>query len=281
MSSLRSSPLWARFCLPLLAATLTGQWGLGLAHATLLEQEREAIRLSVLAYNIRHGAGNDEIVDLTRAARVILSLDPDIIALQEVDSAVTRTNRVDQATMLGKLTGMRSVFGAFFDYQGGRYGMAVLSDLPIVDYENHRLPDGLEPRTALATTIRPAGSSEEIIVVSIHLYATADERLAQARRLIDILRDETRPVILAGDFNSTPDSEVIDLLKRAGWHVPDKGADRLTFRSDGPTQEIDYIMVRPKERFEIERLDVIDEPLASDHRPVLLQVRLLESRTDD
>jgi endonuclease/exonuclease/phosphatase family metal-dependent hydrolase len=173
---------------------------------------------------------------------------------------------------------MHSVFGAFFDYQGGRYGMAVLSKLPFVSHQNHRLPDGLEPRTALAAIIRLANSSEEIVVVGIHLYATEEERYAQASRLIEILRDETRPVVLAGDFNSTPDSDVIELFRQAGWHIPDKGEDHLTFRSDNPNKEIDYIMVRPVERFEIEMLDVIDEPLVSDHRPVLLQLRLLEAK---
>jgi len=240
------------------------------------DQDNPGTTLTILAYNIRHGEGNDDIVDLSRAAGVINALGPDIVTLQEVDSAVDRTERVDQATVLGELTGMHSVFGAFFDYQGGRYGMAVLSKLPIVGHQNHRLPDGLEPRTALATKISLAESSEYIVVVGIHLYATAEERYAQAARLVEILQDEPMPIILAGDFNSTPDSEVIDLLKKAGWYVPDKGTDNLTFGSDDPVREIDYIMVRPKERFEIDLLDVIDEPLVSDHRPVLLKLRLLQ-----
>lgn len=266
-----------RLGLALLAtAALTPLSGLGLPHQRPLVQGDRAPTVSILAYNIRHGAGNDDIVDLSRAASVINALDPDIVTLQEIDSAVDRTDRVDQATVLGELTGMRSVFGAFFDYQAGRYGMAILSDHPIVSYDNYRLPDGLEPRTALATRIRLTESSGEIIVVGIHLYATAEERYAQASRLIEILREEMTPIILAGDFNSTPDSEVIDLFKRAGWHIPDKGEDHLTFRSDDPDREIDYIMYRPKERFEIDKLDVIDEPLVSDHRPVLLQLRLLE-----
>ncbi len=280
---LRSSRFRTSLWLPLVAtAVVAAQSGLGFAHrAAPVEDTDQAAALSILAYNIRHGAGNDDIVDLSRAASVINALDPHIVTLQEIDSAVDRTERVDQATILGELTGMHSVFGAFFDYQGGRYGMAILSDHPIVAYENYRLPDGLEPRTALATRIRLTESSEEIVVVGIHLYATAEERYAQASRLIEIFQEETTPVILAGDFNSTPDSEVIDLFKQAGWHVPGKGEDHLTFRSDDPDREIDYIMVRPRERFEIDMLDVIDEPLVSDHRPVLLQLRLLELDQDD
>ena len=283
MKQFRSSRLRTSLWLPLLVTVVVAAHsGFGFARQNApVEDTGQAASLSILAYNIRHGAGNDDIVDLSRAAGVIEALDPDVVTLQEVDSAVERTDRVDQATELGELTGMGSVFGSFFDYQGGRYGMAVLSNLPIVSHENHRLPDGLEPRTALATRIRLSDSSQEIIVVGIHLYATAEERYAQASRLIEILREETTPIILAGDFNSTPDSEVIDLFKQAGWHIPDKGEDHLTFRSDNPNKEIDYIMVRPKERFEIEILDVIDEPLVSDHRPVLLQLRLLQPDQDD
>ena len=61
--------------------------------------------------------------------------------------------------------------------------------------------------------------------VSIHLYRSAEERLAQAQRIVEIFQNETRPVILAGDFNSTPDSDVIELLEQY-WRIPDNGEDR-------------------------------------------------------
>jgi endonuclease/exonuclease/phosphatase family metal-dependent hydrolase len=231
--------------------------------------------LRVLAYNIRHGEGMDGVIDLQRAARVINSLLPDMVTLQEVDSVVERTSEVHQAAVLGALTGMHAIFGAFFDYQGGRYGMALLSKHPIQSYENHRLPDGLEPRTALAARLRIGEPGEEIILVSIHLYATAEERYAQVTRLVEIYRDETVPIILAGDFNSRPDSEVMALLEK-WWHIPDKGDDHLTFPSSDPDREIDYIIYRPVDRFEVVDHRVIDEPLVSDHRPVLLELRWRE-----
>jgi endonuclease/exonuclease/phosphatase family metal-dependent hydrolase len=233
---------------------------------------QEPVTLRVLAYNIKHGEGMDGMILLERAARVINALDPDVVTLQEVDSAVNRTFLIDQARTLGELTGMRSVFGGFFDYQGGRYGMALLSKHPIVSWENHRLPDGAEPRTALAARIRVAGN--DIIVVGIQLYATAEERYAQAAQIVEIYQNETAPVILAGDFNSRPDSEVIDLFRRY-WQVPFKGSDHLTFPSEIPNREIDYIMYRPRDRFEITDSWVVYEPLVSDHRPVLLELRLL------
>jgi endonuclease/exonuclease/phosphatase family metal-dependent hydrolase len=229
--------------------------------------------LRILAYNIRHGEGTDSVIDLSRVAQLINELGPDVVALQEVDSVVERTGGVDQTTVLGELTGMHSAFGAFFDYQGGRYGMALLSRYPITSYANHWLPEGTEPRTGLAARIQLGDSGEEIIVVGIHLYRTPEQRYAQANGLVEIYRDETTPVVLAGDFNSLPDSEVIDLLQQY-WTIPEKGTDRLTYPSDVPDREIDYIMYRPADRFEVVEHRVIDEPLVSDHRPILLELRL-------
>jgi endonuclease/exonuclease/phosphatase family metal-dependent hydrolase len=215
----------------------------------------------------------DSVIDLERIARVINALDPDVVTLQEVDSAVERTSGVDQTTVLGELTGMHSVFGTFFDYQGGRYGMALLSKYPFISYTNHLLPKGVEHRAALAGTIRVGGDGPEVIVVGIHLVWTGEERYTQARRLIEIFREERKPVILAGDFNSRPESDVMALLSES-WHIPDKGDDHFTFPSDTPDREIDFIIYRPEDRFEVVEHRVIDEPVASDHRPLLLELRV-------
>ena len=225
----------------------------------------------LLTYNIRHGEGMDRQLNLERTAGVINRLNPDIVFLQEVDNGTNRTNKVDQAKELGQLTGMYSAFGKFMDYDSGEYGMAILSRLPIKETQNYVLPPGAEPRSALAARIEVDG--KEIVFVGIHFYRTAEERHAQAQKVVDLFRDEPLPVVLGGDFNSTPDSEAINLLKQH-WMIPAKGTDHLTFPSDSARTEIDYIMVRPKDRFEIISIQVVTEPLASDHRPVLLEVKL-------
>lgn len=246
--------------------------------AAQVENDPDVVR--ILAYNVKHGLGMDGQVDLERIASVILSVEPDVVTLQEVDSVTTRTGLEDQAARLGELTGMRALFGGFMDYRGGRYGMALLSRYPIVDWENHRLPDGAEPRSALAARIellRPGyGEAPQLVVVGVHLYATAEERLAQAERLVELFADEEAPVVLAGDFNSTPESEVIERLESAGgWRRPAKTGQAFTFPSDGPEREIDFIMLRPGDRFAVREHRVIPETLASDHRPVLIELELL------
>lgn len=230
--------------------------------------------LRILAYNIHHGAGNDEVLDLDRIARLIRSLDPHLVALQEVDDRTERTGGVDQAAELGRLTGMSPVFGKFMDFQGGEYGMAVLSALPVVDSHNHRLPEGPEPRSALVVRVRLPSDAGELVIAGIHFYRTTEERLAQARRLLEVLAPEEGPVVLAGDFNSRPESAVMELIGET-FTVPDKGPDHFTFPSHRPEREIDFVAFRPSNRFAVVESRVIDEPVASDHRPVLL---VLENR---
>lgn len=234
---------------------------------------RSADTLRVLAWNIHHGEGNDGALDLERIATLIRDLEPDLVALQEVDRGVERTEGVDQAAWLGERTGMTSVFGDFMAYQGGEYGMAVLSAWPVVESWNHRLPDGAEPRRSTTLRVRSPDTGREIVLSDVHFYRTEEERLAQATTLDSLLRvrdpASDHPTLLVGDFNSEPGTAVIDTLAAAGWWVVPKDGTSLTFRSDDPVREIDYVMLRPRDGWSVLEHRVIDEPVASDHAPIL------------
>lgn len=197
--------------------------------------------------------------------------DPDLVTLQEIDSVTSRTNGVDQAAEIGRLTGLQPVFGRFMPYQGGAYGMALLSRWPITESSNYRLPDGVEPRTALSAIVASPKTGRSLRLVGIHFYRTDRERLAQAATLEELLGDDAIPTILAGDFNSTPDSEVMVHLA-SSWEVVAKGADHFTFPSYGPAREIDFVLIRPRHRFEVFAQRLLDEPVASDHRPVVVEI---------
>jgi endonuclease/exonuclease/phosphatase family metal-dependent hydrolase len=213
----------------------------------------------------------DSALDLGRIAAVIEAVDPDLVALQEVDSMVERTGVVDQTAELASATGMHAAFGSFMPYQGGAYGMAILSRLPPEESSNLRLPAGAEPRTALAVTVVLPGTRTPLRFVGIHFYRTEEERLAQVASLEEQLADDPVPTILAGDFNSRPGSAVLERLE-SSWVVVDKGVDRLTFPSYAPAREIDFVLLRPRDRFEVLGGEVLEEPVASDHRPVLVDL---------
>ncbi len=82
-------------------------------------------------------------------------------------------------------------------------------------------------------------------------------------------------MIVAGDFNSRPGSVVMDLVEEH-WVNTDKGDDRFTMSATNPQSEIDFILYRPANRFEVVSIDVLDEPVISDHRPVLMVLKLIK-----
>ena len=116
----------------------------------------QAQKIRVLTYNIHHGEDVNGKLDLQQIADVINKADPDVAALQEVDSATGRTNKLDELKELARLTGMKYFYGKSMNYGGGGYGVGILTRLPIVDSFIIRLP-GLpksEPRVAATVELQ-------------------------------------------------------------------------------------------------------------------------------
>lgn len=240
----------------------------------------EPLRVRVLTYNIHHGEGTDGNIDLARIASVIKRLKPDVVALQEVDKKTTRSNGVDQAAELGKLTEMHVAFGKAMDFAGGQYGEAILSRYPLQKFQIHALPftEGCEPRCVLAARFRLGEAGPEIVFASTHLeHAKAPVRLCQAQKLNPILAAANAlPTILAGDFNEVPDSPAIKVLQ-SHWTDATAGRPQPTWPADQPRTKIDYVFFRPADGWRVVEQQVIGEPVASDHRPLLVVLECLPS----
>jgi endonuclease/exonuclease/phosphatase family metal-dependent hydrolase len=230
----------------------------------------------VVSYNIRHGEGADGRLDLARTAAVLRRLDPDVVALQEVDERVERTAGVDQAARLGALLGMDHAFGSFMDYQGGRYGLAILSHCEIRRTESVRLTDGNEPRVALVVEVAGVNDST-LTVVDVHFDWVADDgfRFTQAGEVARHLDRVDGRWILLGDFNDQPGSRTLDLF-HARAHEAAKPRDRrFTFPSGAPEREIDFIFAAPADAWRARSVEVVAETVASDHRPVVAELEAL------
>ena len=236
----------------------------------------EPTTLRVLCYNIHYGQGTDGQYDLERLAEVINKASPDLVALQEVDVGVKRSGQVHQAQRLGELTKMSVRFGPTQHYQGGLYGNAVLTRLPILDVVIQPLPytestsqRTTYPRGAIAVTVRgPEG--KPLRFVSTHFqHNVPEDRLAEAKAINKLFAGpENMPTILAGDMNAVPDSEPIqELLKHWSNAIDEQSSP--TAPSKKPTSRIDYIFYRPAPMFRVSHAEVIAESMASDHRPVL------------
>jgi endonuclease/exonuclease/phosphatase family metal-dependent hydrolase len=233
--------------------------------------QESAPALRVASYNIRHGEGVDRKIDLKRIAGVINALQPDLVALQEVDKTCSRSGNQDLAAELGRLTGMHHRFGKFMDFQGGEYGMAILSRLPIVKAVRHPLPAGAEPRCALEVKVRAPAITVPLSFVCIHNDWT-DERIRvnQVQALLAALGGHANPIILAGDFNGERSDASMALLEQAGWRIleKNKGEQDKTFPSGDPGVEIDFVVLKRLPVAAVEH-QVIHETVASDHRPIL------------
>ncbi|MBA2726127.1 MAG: endonuclease/exonuclease/phosphatase, partial [Actinobacteria bacterium] len=83
--------------------------------------------LRVATFNIRHGLGVDGRLSLDRTARVILATGAPVVAVQEIDRFWTRSGLIDQAQVLGTLTGMHVSFHPTFSRGDSEYGIALLS----------------------------------------------------------------------------------------------------------------------------------------------------------
>jgi endonuclease/exonuclease/phosphatase family metal-dependent hydrolase len=231
------------------------------------------ITLRVLTYNIHHGEGIDGRFDLPRLAGVVKSVEPDLVALQEVDQGTQRASGVYELAELERLTDMHAAFGKAMDYSGGGYGVAVLSRWPLSSTHNQPLPsfEDREPRTALTVQVEAGDRGPLVEFTSTHLDQTRDSenRLAQARYLNELLvKDDGRATILAGDMNARPDTDVMGLFEEA-WANPQADDPSPIAPTGRPRSRVDYVLIRPAASWHVIESRLIDEQVASDHRPLL------------
>jgi endonuclease/exonuclease/phosphatase family metal-dependent hydrolase len=229
----------------------------------------------VAAYNIKHGRGMDDQVDLQRIAEVLRALDADVITLQEVDDQTERTSGVDQVAVLAGLLGYQGVHGPHRPYQGGYYGNAILTRLPIRSERIHVIPPASGSALAVheVEVVLEGSAAGTLSVVSVHLAGAEAERMAQADSITSYFGRRTAPVVLAGDFNGRPGSPVLNRLAQ-DWTIAEKEGPRFTYPSDVPDREIDFVMVRSSDDIHVLNHTVIAEPMASDHRPLLAELRI-------
>jgi endonuclease/exonuclease/phosphatase family metal-dependent hydrolase len=237
----------------------------------------------VLVYNIHAGKDAAGVDNLERVSAVVREARADVVLLQEVDRGTRRSGQTDQPDVLGRRTGYRAAFGKTLDYDGGEYGIAVLSRWPITRHVLEHLPveppqeragGSYEPRGALRVTVAaPDGSLE---IVNTHLDASREDhyRRQEVTTILSIARAGGPRLLVGGDFNSTPESEVQAQVRSGGlrdaWAECGRG-NGLTYPADVPVKRIDYLYLTGGAT--CTEATVI-ETTASDHRPVLVTVRL-------
>ena len=230
--------------------------------------KNEEKEIKVLSYNLRFG----ELASLEELASFINEQNPDLVALQEVDFRTYREraphqNDKDFSTTLGYLTKMFPVYGKTIPYRNGLYGIAILSKYPLSKVERIYLPKtehGKEQRAVLIADVEYE-ENKFITFASTHLdYTNTFERRVQVQKLNEIFLSNQYPIILAGDFNATPDSEEIE-SGMSDWII----ASDLnpTIPADAPKKVIDYIFCYPAKKWSIKYNKTYPIDL-SDHLPI-------------
>jgi endonuclease/exonuclease/phosphatase family metal-dependent hydrolase len=235
---------------------------------------RSPATLRVMTYNIHHGEGTDGKVDLARIAQLIKDNKIDLVALQEVDRRAARTGKRDFVAELSALTGMTNAFGKNIDLEGGEYGNAILSRYPIEKTTNYHLPKIVpgEQRGLLTAMIpTPAG---KVLFCSVHLDHRRPEqdRLASIDAIRSTLKSRNNLIIVAGDFNATPqsasyrkmtaDGTFLDVWERSGH------GDGFTIPAENPRSRIDYVFSHGL----LARSAAVLNSNASDHLPLIAEL---------
>lgn len=240
--------------------------------------------LTVMTYNIYHGESASKPGESTMGeiAKFISAQNPDFVALQEVDSTTTRLAEVNSrrffglADSLAKLTQMIGYFGKAIDFQGGGYGIAILSKTA-GDVRKVKLPNPKrgEPRVLLKLYAK-TNSGRSIIFAATHLdHQYAQNRLAQVEAIGNSFADHRESVMLAGDFNFKPNSMGYDIMQES-WRDAarlffEKDQPAFTYPSEKPDKRIDYIWLSKKVNWQVLRYETSDVGY-SDHLPVVAKI---------
>ncbi len=230
--------------------------------------------LTVLSWNLLHGADEQGHLNLEAKGEYISRQGAELVFLQEIDQHCRRTNNVDQMAVLGGITGMDPQFAAFMDFQGGRYGLGMLSALPCLTSRVLALPPGDEPRVALLREFEMFGHT--LLCVDVHFNWVEDDtaRFAQAQALMDFLATLDLPCVIAGDFNDRPSSRTLEAFHAAGFrHVEPAGP---TWNARAPSKDIDHILIRSGKGLDLEAAggEILDGEFLSDHRAVRGTIRV-------
>lgn len=250
-------------------------------HASETPQKPESKPIKLMTYNIQIGKNVSRTgIDLNRTAAAIARTNPDVVSLNEVDVNAARSGKIDMPQVLGQLLNMQYTFGMASLREPGEYGNAILSKLPMTRLEVFPIPS--TPDESRSATIALIDGETPFYLITTHFSYQGDKateaiRVQAAEAITAMLIEKGyTPAVLMGDLNTAPDGSVIQKLRDLGWEIAnDADPEQKTFPADNPQELLDYIAVYPADCAEFSSYRVINEPEASDHRPVYAEIKFI------
>lgn len=224
--------------------------------------------LEIMTYNVRNSKGMDNIMDCRRAAAVIRTQAPDVVAVQELDSMTRRSGGKYILGEIADYTGMNAEYFPAIEFDGGKYGIGILSKEKPLAVKGYPLPGREEERALLVAEF------EEYVFACTHLSLTEADRMASLETIGKIAKGCSKPFYLAGDLNDIPGSQFIKALQE-NFRILNK-LESKTFPAPDPDRTLDYIAVwkATAPKMDVVSREVGNEPVASDHRPVTVLLKL-------
>lgn len=223
--------------------------------------------LKIMTYNVRNSKGMDNVMDCRRAAAVIRTQAPDVVAVQELDSMTRRSGGKYILGEIADYTGMNAEYFPAIEFDGGKYGIGILSKEKPLAVKGYPLPGREEERALLVAEF------EEYVFACTHLSLTEADRMASLETIGKIAKGCSKPFYLAGDLNDIPGSQFIKALQE-NFIILNK-LESKTFPAPDPDRTLDYIAVwkTTAPKMDVVSREVGNEPVASDHRPVTVLLR--------
>ena len=228
------------------------------------------MRLTVMSFNTQHCMNyRTGKIEFDTFADEIRSYNPDIVGLNEIRDQGEAEDYQAQAKILAEKLGYHFYFAKAIDVKGPNpYGNAILSRFPIVSAQTIPVPDPEPPayegyyetRCLLKAQIDICGG---LNVCVMHFGLNPDEQELAVKVAAANISDEK--CILMGDFNLTPENDVILPIRERLFDTAELFKEELlSYPSDEPTIKIDYIFTSR----DIRVLEAdIPADVVSDHRP--------------
>lgn len=236
----------------------------------------KAQTLTVMSYNIHIGQNSGDEDQLKNIADFIKNSKADLVGLQEVDSMCYRSGKIDQMKFLSEHTGMHYAYARHFAFDGGSYGIGILSRYPLSDIKDHRIILTSAGQADAATRALLSASifsgNKKLIFATVHMdYRSSVSREAQSAEMVKLFGQLSLPVILTGDFNARPGTRELVTLERMFTDISKLSGP--TYPAIKPLNKIDYIMLDKGHTAKIKKQKAVAVDY-SDHLPVMSGIKI-------
>lgn len=222
--------------------------------------------LRLMTYNVHHCRGIDDKIDYERIADVIKRTSPDFVALQELDSATVRNGGKVCIDEIACRTNMHSSYASAIKFDGGGYGIGLLSKEAPSSVKVVPLSGREENRILLFVEF------EKCVVCCTHFSLNGDDRKTSSEIVCEVMKGINKPLFLAGDMNCHVDDPEQVVLNKCFIALND--CKKYTYPSIEPKECIDFIYALDNGfSYNVkESIVLTDDSVASDHLPLYVDI---------